>query len=73
MATPYHLPKKRGVLKGTRISFLRDAFVEVSHSSLRIISLEYPEKTNPNIPSKTKSFQRLQNEEEIELKIRAEK
>ena len=26
MATPYHLPKKRGALKGTRISFLRDAF-----------------------------------------------
>ena len=26
MATPYHLPKKRSALKGTRISFLRDAF-----------------------------------------------
>ena len=26
MVTPYHLPKKRGALKGTRISFLRDAF-----------------------------------------------
>ena len=24
--TSYHLPKKKGVLKGTRISFLRDAF-----------------------------------------------
>ena len=28
---------------------------------------------NPNIPSKTKSFQRLQNKEEIELKIKGEK
>ena len=26
MATLYHLPKKRGALKGTQISFLRDAF-----------------------------------------------
>ena len=26
MATSYHLPKKRSALKGTRISFLRDAF-----------------------------------------------
>ena len=26
MATPYHLTKKRGALKGTRISFLRDSF-----------------------------------------------
>ena len=26
VANPYHLPKKRGALKGTRISFLRDAF-----------------------------------------------
>ena len=34
MATPYHLPKKRGALKGTRISFLRDTFFEVSHSSI---------------------------------------
>ena len=32
MATPHHLPKKRGALKGTRISFLRDTFFEVSHS-----------------------------------------
>ena len=30
MVTPYHLPKNKGALKGTRISFLRDAFVEVS-------------------------------------------
>ena len=29
MATPYHLPKKRSALKGTRISFLRDAFRRV--------------------------------------------
>ena len=28
---------------------------------------------NPNIPSKTKSFQRLQNEEVTELKITGEK
>ena len=28
---------------------------------------------NPNIQSKTKSFQRLQNEEVTELKIRGEK
>ena len=28
---------------------------------------------NPNIPSKTESFQRLQNEEVTELKIRGEK
>ena len=28
---------------------------------------------NPNIPRKTKSFQRLQNKEEIELKIKGEK
>ena len=28
---------------------------------------------NPNIPTKTKSFQRLQNEEVTELKIRGEK
>ena len=26
MATSYHLPKKRGALKGTRISCLRDIF-----------------------------------------------
>ena len=32
MATPYHLSKKRGVLKDTWISFLRDTFFEVSHN-----------------------------------------
>ena len=32
-----------------------------------------PQKINPNIPSKTKSFQRLQNEEVIEFKIRKKK
>ena len=31
MATPYHLPKKRGALKGTQISFLKGTF-KVSHS-----------------------------------------
>ena len=35
--------------------------------------MEYPKKMNPNIPSKTKSFQRLQNEELTELKIRGKK
>ena len=35
--------------------------------------MEYPKKKNPNIPSKTKSFQRLQNEEVTKLKIRGEK
>ena len=29
-----------------------------------------PQKINPNIPSKAKSFQRLQNEEVTELKNR---
>ena len=35
MATPYHLPKKRGALKGTKISFLRSPdgnFPQVSHN-----------------------------------------
>ena len=27
MATPYHLLKKRGALKGAQISFLRDTFL----------------------------------------------
>ena len=32
MTTSYHLPKMRVTLKGTRISFLRDAFFEVSYN-----------------------------------------
>ena len=31
------------------------------------------QKINPNIPSKTKSFQKLQNEEVTEFKIRKKK
>ena len=30
MATPYHLPKKKGVIKGTGVSFFRDTFVGLS-------------------------------------------
>ena len=33
MATPYHLLKKRVVLKGTRTSFLRDTFFEISYNN----------------------------------------
>ena len=45
MATSYHLPKKRSALKGTRISFLRDAF----HRSLS-------QYDDPGKPMKQTSF-----------------
>ena len=46
MATPHHLPKKRGALKTTQISFLRaPQFFPISHKVLANEAKEQEETT----------------------------